>query len=192
MSDKDDNDKLWDLVKNTIQPLRDKNRVALDAKNLKNTDKPKKRKRDATTPPKPSSSKPAAPSEIPPAPPETGLYSHDGIDKKNWQRFIKGKHPIDATLDLHGLTQSQAHDRLIGFINGQSAAGNRFVLIITGKGKKGDQKDEWGQPVQGILRKNFKRWIEEPALKAKILKVAQAQQHHGGAGAFYVLLKRQK
>lgn len=193
MSKKDDEDKkLWEIVKRTADPLENRNRVHPgitppdQQKSVKSRRVDKADKTIQTTAAIARQEQQSAPTPAP------DLRGQDGIDKNNWQRFIKGKMLIEASLDLHGMTQDEAHRQLTRFIQQQYQRGKRFLIIITGKGQKTSHEDAWGHPVQGVLKKGFQRWVEEPTLKSKILKIAPAQQHHGGGGAFYVLLKRQK
>ena len=51
------------------------------------------------------------------------------------QRVARGKEEIDARLDLHGLTQAQAHSALLHFMHNAHARDARLVLVITGKGR---------------------------------------------------------
>jgi DNA-nicking Smr family endonuclease len=104
------------------------------------------------------------------------------LDKRTGERFKRGEMAIDAKIDLHGLTQAEAHDRLQGFLAKAASAGKRCVLIVTGKGAGG-----WG-----VLRDSVPRWLNEPALRRHLLAFAQAQARHGGAGALYALLKRKR
>src|SRR5262249_58139075 len=39
-----------------------------------------------------------------------------GIDRANAERLKRGRHPIEARLDLHGLTQAEAHRALVAFV----------------------------------------------------------------------------
>ena len=91
--------------------------------------------------------------------------------------------PIEARLDLHGMTQEAAHRELAGFIARAAASGKRSLLIITGKGSR-----EGG----GVLRAALPRWLAEPALRARVLALAPAQPKDGGGGAFYLLLRRER
>jgi DNA-nicking Smr family endonuclease len=117
------------------------------------------------------------------------LHSHGDIDRRSFDKFRKGQMPIEATLDLHGYNQQQAYDQLCRFITRNAALGLRCVMVITGKGRKG--ADGSYQEV-GILKQSLPQWLEQPDLKSKILKLRQAQRFHGGSGAYYILLKRQK
>lgn len=106
-----------------------------------------------------------------------------GLDKSTAGRFAKGMMEIDATIDLHGLTQPVAHAALARFINGSTDIGRRCLLVITGKGNREGA---------GILRAEVPRWLNEPALRGQILAFTHAQPKHGGGGALYVLLKRRR
>ena len=92
---------------------------------------------------------------------------------------------IERMLDLHGMTQVQAHRALVQFMAAAANDGVRLVLVVTGKGRP-SAPDARG----GVLRSRFLDWIEEPPLKGEIARVAPAKQKDGGAGAFYVFLKR--
>jgi DNA-nicking Smr family endonuclease len=110
------------------------------------------------------------------------LDSFSGIDRASAERLKRGLHKIEATLDLHGMTQVEAHRALAAFVNAGYEAGRRCVLVITGRGM--------GSSGPGILKKSVPRWLEEPALRRRILATAPAQPRHGGAGAAYILLRR--
>lgn len=125
-----------------------------------------------------------------PAPASSGrneLLSHGstaGLDRRNAERLKRGKMAIEATLDLHGMTQAQAHGALNRFIHGSEAAGRRCVLVITGKGIAKESG--------GVLRNQVPNWLNEPGNRERILAFNYAQQSHGGTGALYVLLKRRR
>jgi|TARA_Y100000294_G_scaffold153626_1_gene152684 DNA-nicking Smr family endonuclease len=90
---------------------------------------------------------------------------------------------IEATLDLHGLTQAEAHRALGAFLRGSRSAGKRTVLVITGKGGvKGSER--------GVLRDAVPRWLNEGPNRRMIRGFSFAAPKDGGQGALYVLLKR--
>ncbi len=87
---------------------------------------------------------------------------------------------MSATLDLHGYTQDKAWSLLPSFLRSQQSQGAKCVLIITGKGADG----------QGVLRQNFLQWLEIPEAAHLVSGYAQAHPRHGGAGAWYVYVRR--
>ncbi len=93
---------------------------------------------------------------------------------------------IEARLDLHGMTQAQAHRALASFLARSHAAGKRDVLIVTGKGTRQGAE---GSPT-GVLRRTVPRWLAEPALRQLVLATAAALPRDGGGGALYLLLRR--
>jgi DNA-nicking Smr family endonuclease len=117
------------------------------------------------------------------------------IDKRKARRIARGVIEIEARLDLHGLTQREAHDRLAGFLAQSFAAGLRMVLVITGKGARARSEllrleDAMDRGEQGVLRRNVPRWLAEPRLSAFVAGWGPASQRHGGDGALYVQLRR--
>ncbi|MGA1343115.1 MAG: Smr/MutS family protein [Hyphomonas sp.] len=96
------------------------------------------------------------------------------------KKVRRGKLSIAASFDLHGHTQASAARALPAFLEGQQTEGARCVRVITGKGRQG----------QGVLRRNFLLWLELPAARRLVSGYAEAHPKHGGAGAFYVFLRR--
>lgn len=110
-----------------------------------------------------------------------------GLDRRTEERFRRGRMPVEARLDLHGMTQAEAHAALGDFLAAAQDAGRRCVLVITGKGfRRGDDG------AAGVLRGAAPRWLNEPANRARLLAFAPAQAKDGGAGALYLLLKRRR
>lgn len=96
------------------------------------------------------------------------------------KKVRRGKLSIAASFDLHGHTQASAARDLPAFLEDQQTKGTRCVRVITGKGRQG----------QGVLRRNFLFWLESPAARRLVSGYAEAHPKHGGAGAFYVFLRR--
>lgn len=119
-----------------------------------------------------------------------------GLDKRSSERLRKGQMVIEGKVDLHGMTQKQAHSRLSGFIRASHAAGKRCVLVVTGKGKTRAENDEhvafMTPGPKGILRAAVPQWLHEPDLRPFIVDVRPARPQHGGDGALYVLLRRRR
>ncbi len=84
--------------------------------------------------------KPAEAKRSPPRPAEAAKPVV--LERRKARRIARGRTEIEARLDLHGMTQDEAHSALTRFIHSCAAGGLRTVLVITGKG--GDARDEAG------------------------------------------------
>jgi DNA-nicking Smr family endonuclease len=174
-------DELWWQIAGSITPLKNRRRIA--------TAKPPVKAPDSEAAPKPRKARAAA---APPAAParkaSLAELSHDrltDLDKRTGQKLVRGQLPLEGRLDLHGLTQDQAHGRLTRFIATSAEAGKRCVLVITGKGLKPTGET-------GVLRKAVPRWLNSAELRPLVLAIRYAQSKDGGEGALYVLLKRRR
>ncbi|MCX8500629.1 MAG: Smr/MutS family protein [Alphaproteobacteria bacterium] len=116
----------------------------------------------------------------------------DNVDRSTAEAFQRGRMPMEAVLDLHGLTEEAAHRRFQQFVQHSVALGRRTVLVITGKGKKSDELDGLFEPNRGNLRRAIHNWINHGAERRVILLLVQAQPKDGGNGAWYLLLKRKR
>lgn len=113
------------------------------------------------------------------------------MDKRHFERLRRGKLDPEARLDLHGMNAEQAHAALNGFILRSFSQNLRLVLVITGKGKP--PKDSGIMPgKQGVLRHSLPNWLSAPRLAPLILEFGPAHQRHGGGGAYYIYLRRQR
>ena len=179
----DEDEKLWRHVAAQIKPLTGRDRLHSHAADLIGEKLPEPpppigKRRKAEVPPPPPRKAP----QKPPAPLSHG--SRDGLDRRKAERLSRGKLPIEATLDLHGLRQAEAHRRLERFLAESQVLGRRCILVVTGKGA---YKEEGG-----VLRANVPRWLNEAPNRARVLSFDYAQQKHGGTGALYVLLRRRR
>lgn len=105
-----------------------------------------------------------------------------GFDRTTETKLKKGKLPIEGKIDLHGMTQEEAHRALSRFITAALRAEKRTLLIITGKGKVGG----------GVLRRMLPLWLEEPAFRSHVLALTPSQPKDGGDGAFYLRLRKKR
>lgn len=161
---------LWDKVAESVRPLTGRKRKPAAKSAPAEAAKPSKR----ISPARPAASPPLAVKKPPPlAPIEPRLA-----------RSLKKGGAVDARLDLHGLYQGQAHDRLLRFLKTQQSRGARVVLVITGKGVSGGER--------GVLRRMVPVWLAEPALRGIVIGFSEASAAHGGAGALYVRLRRER
>ena len=116
------------------------------------------------------------------------------IDKKKLNLLKRGKLQPEFILDLHGMNTVTAKKRSIEFIRFNYINGKRLLLIITGKGKslKTSFFENENENDIGIIRKSLKAWLYESDMRTKILGVVSSHIIHGGEGAFYIYLKKNK
>lgn len=117
------------------------------------------------------------PADAPRPPP-----SHQPLEKPVYRKLAKGRLPIEARIDLHGLFQDEAHDLLLDFLYRAHDRGMRHVLVITGKGSSLGS--------EGALRRAVPLWFSKPEFRFLISSYEWAARHHGGEGALYVRLSR--
>ena len=133
---------------------------------------------------KPQRSPAMSRSATPPAKKPPPLAS---LDRRGRKRVARGRDPIDARIDLHGKTQSEAHDALVRFVRRAQSNGARVVLVVTGKGS-GTARD--GERERGVLRRQVPLWLSLPEFRPLIVGFDEAHVAHGGEGALYVRLRR--
>jgi len=131
--------------------------------------------------PKPAAAPLAQPLAQEPMPPPLSP-----LGRRMRSRVARGKEDIDGRLDLHGLTQSEAHAALLRFLRQAGGRGARLVLVITGKGARG------GEGERGVLRRQVPQWLRLPEFRALVIGFEQAHVAHGGEGALYVRVRRSR
>ncbi|MBO22624.1 MAG: DNA mismatch repair protein MutS [Rhodospirillaceae bacterium] len=105
------------------------------------------------------------------------------MDRRTADRLRRGKLPIEARLDLHGMYQDAAHTALVQFVTESAAQGRRCVLVITGRGSREGS---------GVLRARLPEWLNQLPCRPHVLGFTAARPEHGRDGAFYVLLRRKR
>jgi DNA-nicking Smr family endonuclease len=126
----------------------------------------------------------AAPAPPPPRPAPPPLSP---LGRRMKQRVARGKEGIDARLDLHGLTQAEAHSALLRFLRTAHARDARLVLVITGKGGRGEMHGE-----RGVLKRQVPHWLALPEFRDLVVGFEDAHLSHGGEGALYVRVRRSR
>ncbi len=161
---------LWRTVAKSVKPLRDAPQEPADASI------------SAATAAKPARIVAAAP--LPPAAPvKASPPPLSPLGRRRRSRVARGSEPIDGRLDLHGLTQSEAHAALLRFLRQASARGARLVLVITGKGGADGER--------GVLRRQLPHWLALGEFRALVVGYEQAGSRHGGEGAWYISVQAQ-
>src|SRR5262249_37168641 len=146
---------LWRQAMRDARPLRRRKAEAAPATTPSPSPPPAQPKRKVARLPVP----PAAPPPKPP--PDLSVDRIAGVDKRLAERLKRGQLEIEGMLDLHGLTQEEAHRQLDGFLAAAAHAGRRCVLVITGKGA-------WRENA-GVLREAVPRWLNEAPNRARVL-----------------------
>jgi DNA-nicking Smr family endonuclease len=113
------------------------------------------------------------------------------VDDQNFDRDTaralgRGKLVPQASLDLHGMTLAAAERAVANFLDAAVAQDLRIILIVTGKGAR----LEGGRMLGGRIRAEFVGWLNRDDNRSRVRGVRPAHPRHGGAGAFYVLLRR--
>jgi DNA-nicking Smr family endonuclease len=108
-----------------------------------------------------------------------------GLDPRLVRRLRRGDFAWQAYLDLHGMTAVPAHDAVEAFIIESARAGYRCVLVVHGRGL--NSKDQ-----VPVLKERMKRWLARGRMGRHVLAFTSARAVDGGAGALYVLLRRDR
>lgn len=164
-----DEARLWGHVTATVRPRPGRLPPKIEAET------PAKPKVGDETPARIPVSQPKAARAKPkaPQPPER-------IEPGRHRRIVRGHEPLEARIDLHGLTYDRARASLEAFLLRVWDEGYREALVITGKGTQGE----------GIIRRYTPEWLAAPPLRDIVAGVSSAHRRHGGDGALYVALKR--
>ena len=129
-------------------------------------------------------------------------------DKKDWHKFInsteklpnkdlnhkKNKNPKVRSIDLHGYTLEEANKTIEDFINKAFSENINKLIIVTGKGLHSEnEKDPYVSKDLGILKYSVPEFItHNTSLMSMINQITDAKIEEGGAGAFYIYLKKNK
>lgn len=158
---------LWREITRGIAPLRASDPEAPAER------APKAAPETVPPPPRATPLRPPPKTKTPPAPALLG--------RRAKQRVARGRDTIDGRLDLHGLTQAEAHDALLGFLHAAQRRDASLVMVITGKGRGGEG---------GVLRRQVPLWLALPDFRPMVVGFEEAHRRHGGEGALYLRLRR--
>jgi DNA-nicking Smr family endonuclease len=112
------------------------------------------------------------------------------LEKRLKRRLSRGGAQPDDVIDLHGMTEAEAHRALRGFLVHAQGRGDRLALVITGKGEyRGEASPLWSQQ-PGVLRRLTPHWLRASDLRPIVIGFEEAGRGHGGAGALYVRLRK--
>ena len=166
-----DEEAVWSRVAATVRPIKGRPRVKAA--------------------PAPRVAEPAPPAPEPPKVSRRALAQPVDATTLDggWDRRLRGGKLVpDRSLDLHGYNRDQAFDILSRAIEDAALAGQRTLLVVTGKGARNAE----GERTRGVIRASLPHWLETPALRPYVAALRPAHPRHGGSGAFYVILRRRR
>ena len=185
-----DEARLWEQATRSVAPVKPKPRVL-----------PAPGPDDPATPPRtsglaaaagkasPAPRQPSTPASKPRAPAPLADF-----DRRKARRIASGSIEVDARIDLHGFLQRDARASLRAFLLASQAKGHKTVLVITGKGGRGEPADAYGSLMgerqRGVLKRSVPGWLAEPDIRAVVVSYTEASPRHGGTGALYVQLRK--
>ena len=127
-------------------------------------------------------------------------------DKKDWEDFLSNNEKLPnkdfklskkkflkiKNIDLHGFTLEQANKIIEKFIHDSYDSGVSKIIVVTGKGLHSNvEKDPYVSKDLSILKYSVPEYIENNLeLMKKIIQIQDAKIEDGGAGAFYIFLKK--
>ena len=118
------------------------------------------------------------------------------LEKIDLKKGIKkGSFYIDKKIDFHGKSLLESEETFNNTIIKSYNSGQRCLLFVTGKGLfKSKNYEESDKPklYRSIIRSSFVEWARSKKLSKYILSFEQASTEHGGDGAFYVYLRKNK
>jgi DNA-nicking Smr family endonuclease len=106
-------------------------------------------------------------------------FQRGGVRDQVMRRLRRGLYPTEGELDLHGLTQTAARDRLADFISRSREMGRRSVRVVHGKGYRSGARGP-------ILKSAVNLWLRR---HLDVMAFTSAKAIDGGTGAVYVLLR---
>jgi DNA-nicking Smr family endonuclease len=176
----DEDRRLWNRIRETVKPLPGRSIQPPRLKDVLARDEPHPVPQESA-----AGKAQGGGTRLPPYIPPVSVAGEGNkpslrLDEPTARKLQKGKLKIDARIDLHGMTQDQAHMSLTRFIDEARDADRRIVLVITGKGRGGG----------GVLRRLVPEWLAEGRLRPAVSGWREANFVHGGEGALYVRIKR--
>ncbi len=106
-------------------------------------------------------------------------FKRSGIQNGAYRNFRLGKYEIQARLDLHHHSVEQARRAVSAFVRDCLQYEVRCGLITHGKGE--------GREQQATLKSCIAHWLPQ---FEDVVAFHSAQKHHGGAGATYVMIRK--
>ena len=127
-------------------------------------------------------------------------------DKKDWKKFLSGDEKLPnkdnklkkkifvktRSIDLHGYTLDHANKSIEDFIIKSYEDKINKLVVVTGKGiHSQNEKDPYVSKDLSILKYSVPEFISKNKNLMKVINdIKDAKIEDGGAGAFYIFLKK--
>jgi len=178
---------LWKKVAATVQPLHQRPAETVRPKAPPTVRPPKAAPRGTAAP--------AAPPRPAPLPPPRRTHSQATLDSHWDRRLRKGLVRPDLSIDLHGHSLASAQALLDDAIGRALIRGARVLLVVAGRLRPGADRlpQMHGEPrPRGAIRASLADWLAASPFADRIVALRPAHISHGGAGAVYVILRRER
>ena len=163
-----------------VAPLQTKQRVHSDSASREVTPAQLERREAALGNRDRADPNPLTLGEVPQLEPHEILeWKKDGVQRGVFSRFKSGKYPLEASLDLHRKTVKEARVEVFKFFRLALGNGWRTVIIAHGRGEQ--------SATPARIKSYVAAWLGE---FPEVIAYRSAQNHHGGTGAVYVMLKK--
>jgi DNA-nicking Smr family endonuclease len=110
------------------------------------------------------------------------FFARPGLQQRLLKRLRRGQLPVEAELDMHGMTMPVAENELVRFLAICRERHIRCVRIIHGKGYGSGSSSP-------VLKNRLNHWLRQ---HHEVLAFTSTPREAGGAGAMYVLLRTQR
>ena len=107
-------------------------------------------------------------------------FQRQHVGRRTMRKLTRGGYSVQAELDLHGMTLSEAKPRLRDFIEYSAQQDRLCVRIVHGKGLGSGER---GPVLKSAVNAWLRRWDN-------VLAFVSTRQVDGGTGAIYVLLQQ--
>lgn len=114
---------------------------------------------------------------------EPWVLKTDGVSQERLRQLAKGRPPVDAEVDLHGMTREEAFSALECCMQQALIQHNRVLCLVHGRGLHSQD----GRPV---LKHAVHDWLADGPFSAYVLATIPKPETRGGS--CLVLLRRQR
>ena len=113
---------------------------------------------------------------------EVLFFHRGGLQQRFLKKVKTGQIQVEAIMDLHGLTRTQAADRLVNFLETCRQQGLLCVRVIHGKGVNTNEQ-------KSVLKSLVNQWLQQLDY---VLAFTSSPPKDGGTGAVNIILKKSR